>query len=51
MNKYIYRLINMNLSNNKKIMIVTSYSSFLGGFVIYSLEHIKNNYMYPKYNK
>jgi len=43
MNKLITKLFNMNLSNNKKLMIVTSYSSSLGGIVIYTLEYLKKN--------
>jgi hypothetical protein len=48
MNKLLTRLINMNFSNNHKIMIVTSYSGSLGGIIILSLENVKNNKLFYK---
>lgn len=48
MNKLLTKLFNMNLSNNKKIIIVTSYSGSLGGLVIFSLENIKKNKFFYK---
>ncbi len=33
MNRFLKKIININLSDNKKIMIVTTYTTSLGGIV------------------
>ena len=41
MNRFLKKIININLSDNKKIMIVTTYTTSLGGIIVNLLESLK----------
>jgi len=43
MNRFLKKIININLSDNKKIMIVTTYTTSLGGIVVNLLESLNKN--------